>query len=190
MQTTLAHEIWPASQSSRMAQALMVIAGTALLALSAKIQVPFWPVPMTMQTFVVLLLGITYGPRLGFATGFLYLLEGALGLPVFAKGGGIAYLMGPTGGYLIGFVAAMTLMGFLANRGWDRKAYSVVGAMMIGEMVIFLPGVLASDIGPCYHNIWSKQFLDKYRFFPCGYVFCLFIYEKDYCFNQVWVFYT
>lgn len=142
MQTTLAHEIWPASQSSRMAQAVMVIAGTALLALSAKIQVPFWPVPMTMQTFVVLLLGITYGPRLGFATGFLYLLEGSLGLPVFAKGAGLAYLMGPTGGYLIGFVAAMTLMGFLANRGWDRKAYSVVGAMMIGEMIIFLPGIV------------------------------------------------
>ena len=72
---------------------------------------------MTMQTFVVLLLGIAYGPRLGFATGALYLIEGALGLPVFAKGAGIAYLMGPTGGYLFGFVLAMGVCGLLAERG-------------------------------------------------------------------------
>ena len=107
MQNTLAQEIWPLARSSRMAQALLVVAGTVLLAASAKVQVPFWPVPMTMQTFVVLLLGIAYGPRLGFITGALYLVEGAFGLPVFAKGAGMAYLMGPTGGYLFGFVAAM-----------------------------------------------------------------------------------
>ena len=95
MQNTLAQEIWPLARSSRMAQALLVVVGTVLLAASAKVQVPFWPVPMTMQTFVVLLLGIAYGPRLGFMTGALYLVEGAFGLPVFAKGAGMAYLMGP-----------------------------------------------------------------------------------------------
>jgi len=132
-----------------MAQAFMVVAGTALLALSAKVQVPFWPVPMTMQTFVVLLIGITYGPRLGLATGLLYLFEGALGLPVFAKGVGLAYLMGPTGGYLFGFVAAMAVMGLLADRGWDKTGPGVLVAMVIGEVLIFLPGVvwLAAVVG-------------------------------------------
>ncbi|HJP06270.1 MAG: hypothetical protein CL395_00060 [Acidiferrobacteraceae bacterium] len=149
MQTTLAFEIWPQSRDSRIAQVLLVVVGTALLAVSARVQVPFWPVPMTMQTFVVLVLGIAYGPRLGFATGGLYLLEGALGLPVFAKGAGFAYLIGPTGGYLFGFLAAMTLMGVLARRGWDRNVTAMLGAMLIGESLIFLMGVgwLATLIG-------------------------------------------
>lgn len=142
MQSTLVSEIWPVSRDSRIAQALLVLAGTGLLAISAKIQVPFWPVPMTMQTFVVLVLGLTYGPRLGFATGALYLLEGALGLPVFAKGAGVAYLMGPTGGYLFGFVAAMTVMGLLTTRGWSRTGLGVLAAMLVGEVLIFAPGVL------------------------------------------------
>ncbi|MBT5226290.1 MAG: biotin transporter BioY, partial [Proteobacteria bacterium] len=107
MHTTLAQEVWPLARDSRVAQAVLVVAGTLLLAVSAKVQVPFWPVPMTMQTFVVLLLGVAYGPRLGVVTGALYLVEGALGLPVFAKGAGIVYLIGPTGGYLFGFVMAM-----------------------------------------------------------------------------------
>jgi biotin transport system substrate-specific component len=142
MQTTLAQEIWPLVRDSRMAQAVLVVAGTVLLAVSAKVQVPFWPVPMTMQTFVVLLLGIAYGPRLGFVTGALYLIEGALGLPVFAKGAGMAYLMGPTGGYLFGFVLAMVVIGLLAERGWSRTRLGMLGAMFIGEILIFAPGVV------------------------------------------------
>ena len=120
MQTTLVQEVWPLARDSRSAQAILVVAGTLLLAVSAKVQVPFWPVPMTMQTFVVLLLGIAYGPRLGLVTGALYLVEGALGFPVFAKGAGVAYLIGPTGGYLFGFVLAMGVCGWLANQGWSR----------------------------------------------------------------------
>ena len=98
-----------------------------LLAISAKVQVPFWPVPMTMQTFVVLMLGIAYGSRLGASTGVLYLVEGAIGLPVFAKGAGIAYLIGPTGGYLIGFVIAMYVVGLLAEKHWDRSVIGIIG---------------------------------------------------------------
>jgi biotin transport system substrate-specific component len=142
MQTTLAQEVWPLARDSRVAQAVLVVAGTLLLALSAKVQVPFWPVPMTMQTFVVLLLGIAYGPRLGVITGALYLIEGALGLPVFAKGAGVAYLMGPTGGYLFGFVLAMGVCGRLADRGWSRTAVRMLAVMLIGEILIFAPGVL------------------------------------------------
>jgi len=142
MHTSLAQEVWPLARDSRVAQAVLVVAGTLLLALSAKVQVPFWPVPMTMQTFVVLLLGIAYGPRLGVITGALYLMEGALGLPVFAKGAGVAYLMGPTGGYLFGFVLAMGVCGRLADRGWSRTAMSMLAVMLIGEILIFAPGVL------------------------------------------------
>lgn len=142
MHTSLAQEVWPLARDSRVAQAVLVVAGTLLLALSAKVQVPFWPVPMTMQTFVVLLLGIAYGPRLGVITGALYLLEGALGLPVFAKGAGVAYLMGPTGGYLFGFVLAMGVCGRLSDRGWSRTAVRMLAVMLIGEILIFAPGVL------------------------------------------------
>lgn len=142
MQTTLVQEVWPLARDSRLAQAILVVAGTLLLAVSAKVQVPFWPVPMTMQTFVVLLLGIAYGPRLGLFTGALYLVEGALGFPVFAKGAGVAYLIGPTGGYLFGFVLAMGVCGWLANQGWSRTTARLVAVMLVGELLIFTPGVL------------------------------------------------
>ena len=94
----------------------LAILGTILLAISAKIKIPFWPVPMTMQTFVVLLLGIIYGWKLGLFTVSLYLIEGIAGLPVFAgtpeKGVGLVYFTGPTMGYLLGFLAAVFLTGF------------------------------------------------------------------------------
>jgi biotin transport system substrate-specific component len=90
--------------------------GSIFLAISAKIKIPFWPVPMTMQTFVVLLLGILYGWKLGLLTVSLYLFEGIIGLPVFAgtpeKGIGLIYFMGPTMGYLLGFLVAVFLTGF------------------------------------------------------------------------------
>ena len=121
---------------------VLAIIGSFLLTISAKVQIPFYPVPMTMQTFVVLLLGIAYGPRLGFMTGALYLVEGAFGLPVFAKGAGMAYLMGPTGGYLFGFVAAMGICGLLAQRGWSQTVLGMLGVMIVGQILIFAPGVL------------------------------------------------
>ena len=94
---------------------LIAIAGTLLLTISAKIKIPFYPVPMTMQTFVVLFLGIALGPKIGLLTLSLYLFEGIFGLPVFAgtpeKGIGLTYFMGPTGGYLVGFLAATYVAG-------------------------------------------------------------------------------
>ena len=92
---------------------LVIICGTALLAISSKIQTPFTLVPATMQTFVVLFLGMILGYKLAAATVVLYLIEGSLGLPVFAKGGGVAYLMGPTGGYLIGFILTAFFAGMI-----------------------------------------------------------------------------
>jgi biotin transport system substrate-specific component len=127
------------------------VLGSLLLAVSAKIQVPFWPVPMTMQTLAVLVLGMAYGRRLGAATVLLYIAEGAMGLPVFAGPvAGPAYLAGPTGGFLIGFVAAAYVAGWLAERGWDRSPARAFATMAVGHAVLFGFGVawLATLIGP------------------------------------------
>lgn len=122
-----------------------VIAGSLLLWASAKVQIPFYPVPMTMQTFAVLTLGMALGARLGGATVLLYLAEGAAGLPVFAgapeRGIGLAYLVGPTGGYLVGFLLAAIAVGVLAERRWDRHVLTTVAAMAIGLTIIFALGL-------------------------------------------------
>ena len=144
---TLASAVWPSEQASGMVRnVVLAIGGTALLTIAAKIQVPFYPVPMTMQTFVVLALGMAYGWRLGGATLILYLAEGAVGLPVFAgtpeKGIGLAYMLGGTGGYLVGFVLAAVLCGWLAERGWDRNVAKTAFAMLAGNVIIYVPGLL------------------------------------------------
>ena len=144
---TLAGALWPeqAATGQRLARAtLLALIGTAVMTLSARLSVPFWPVPMTMESFAVLLLGAAFGLRLGAATLALYLVEGALGLPVFAgtpmHGIGLAYMMGPTGGYLLGFVAAAALVGFFAERGADRSTSQMLGAMALGHVVLFAFG--------------------------------------------------
>jgi biotin transport system substrate-specific component len=147
---TLADAVWaPIPGSTAVRAVALALIGTALLTVSAKIQVPFWPVPMTMQTFVVLVLGMAYGWRLAGATVLLYLAQGALGLPVFAGGGGAAYLAGPTAGYLAGFLLAAVAVGWLAEHGWDRSVPRTLAAMLIGTAIIFACGLawLATLIG-------------------------------------------
>jgi biotin transport system substrate-specific component len=138
----LAHTLWPArGRIDSAAKAfLLAVAGSAVLTLSAKIQVPFYPVPMTMQSMVVLMIGAVYGSRLGAATLGLYLLQGAFGFPVFASGGGLAYMAGPTGGYLAGFLAAAFLAGVLVERGFGRTLFGLFGVMALGHVVIFACG--------------------------------------------------
>ena len=142
----------PLMRAARFAS--LAFAGTAIIAISAKIQVPFWPVPMTMQTFAIIVLAMAFGPRLGAATVGLYLLEGALGLPVFAgtpeKGIGLAYMAGPTGGYLVGFLAAAGLAGWMAERGWDRSFLKAAAVNALATGLIFACGLswLAVLIGP------------------------------------------
>ncbi len=144
--------LWPRRGASGLARGMALALGGALaLALSAKVQVPFYPVPMTLQTLVVLALGAAYGARLGAATVALYLAEGLVGLPVFAGAlAGPAYMAGPTGGYLAGFLAAAALIGLLAERGWDRSWPLLVAAMALGHAVIFAFGYawLAVLLGP------------------------------------------
>ena len=128
---------------------ILILFATLILAVSAKVQVPFWPVPMTMQTFVVFLIGMTYGWRLSFFTLFVYLVEGAVGLPVFASGGGILYLMGPTAGYLYGMLLAASIIGYLSERGFSNSYFMCFLVLIIGSVVIFALGVgyLGSIIG-------------------------------------------
>lgn len=145
--STLAEALWPRnSRAVTWRVPVLALIGVVALTISAKVQIPFYPVPMTMQTFVVLVTGIAYGTRLGVATLLLYMGAGALGLPVFAgtpeKGLGLVYMLGPTGGYLAGFVIAAALCGWLAERGWDRKLMTTAIAMLAGNVLIYLPGLL------------------------------------------------
>lgn len=127
---------------SVLAQIVLVLAGSALLAISAQIKIPLYPVPVTGQTLVVLMIGMAYGSRLGAATLLAYLVEGGMGLPVFAGGGaGWATLAGPTGGYLIGFLVAAFLLGLLAERGMGRGPVSTALAMIVGTALIYVFGV-------------------------------------------------
>jgi biotin transport system substrate-specific component len=148
---TLAAVLWPEHAASRARFAAFAVIGTLALVVSSKVEVPFQPVPMTLQTLAVMILGAAYGARLAGATIALYLVEGLIGLPVFAgDAAGPAVMAGPTGGYLIGFLAAATFIGFLAERGWARSTPRLLAAMTIGHAIIFIFGFswLATLIGP------------------------------------------
>ena len=146
----LAGRFAPKAISVPAAKAFLVLVGSMLLAVSAQFKIPIYPVPVTGQTLVVLLIGMTYGSRLGGLTVATYLFQGAVGLPVFAGGAaGIGTLFGMTGGYLFGFAAAAVVMGLFAERGMGRSVISTVIAMVIGNLVIYMFGAswLASFIG-------------------------------------------
>ncbi len=142
----LAEVVLPSEGRALMIKRLaLVVLGVAALAIAAKIRVPFWPVPVTMQTFAVLTIGAAYGLRLGVATVVAYLAIGALGFDVFTQSSatenGLAYMMGPTGGYLVGFALAAGLLGWLARRGWDRSTGWMAGALLLGNLVIYATGL-------------------------------------------------
>lgn len=150
---SFADALWPAHEGNRVLRGVVLaLLGSGLLTLSAKLQIPFYPVPMTMQTLVALLLGMALGPRLGAATVLLYLAEGAAGLPVFAgtpaKGLGLAYMLGPTGGYLAGFALAAGLAGWVVEK--RRDVPGLAAAAVLGVGAIYLPGWLwlSTLVGP------------------------------------------
>lgn len=124
-------------------QVMITISAAALIALAAKIQVPFWPVPMTLHTLAVFLIAALLGPRVGLAAMAAYLSAGLAGLPVFSgspeRGVGLAYMMGPTGGYLLGYLASAWLVGRLAQ---GRGPLAVAGAMLAGLAVVYAAGLL------------------------------------------------
>lgn len=145
IQPTLIDTLW-AKDNALARNIFLAIAGSIALWVSAKIQIPFYPVPVSMQTFVILMIGMAFGWRLAGATVALYLAEGLLGLPVFAgtpeKGIGLAYMVGPTGGYLLGFLLAAVAVGWLAERGLDRNVFTTGLAMLLGNALIYVPGLI------------------------------------------------
>ena len=122
----------------------LIIVGSLLIGLCAqvKIRLPFSPVPVTLQTFAVLIIGALLGSRRGGLCVLAYITEGAAGLPVFAAGAGLTVLSGPTGGYLVGFIAAACITGLLAEKGWDRQVATTVLAMLLGNASIYVFGLL------------------------------------------------
>ena len=147
------------SPAERIAQGVVfALSGSLLLVLSAKVQVPFYPVPLTLQTLVVLLLGATLGARLAAAAVALYLIQGLAGLPVFAGAvAGPAYMAGPTGGFLVGFLAAAALTGFVADRRWDRSWIRLLASLSLGHAVVFAFGFL-----------WLAQLIGVQKAFAAG----------------------
>ena len=129
--------------------AFLAVLGTVLLWASAKVSVPFIPVPMTLQTVAVLAIAGAYGLRLGMATILLYMAEGAFGLPVFASGAGLAYMTGPTGGFLAGFVVQTAIVGWAVDRGMGKNLIALFAVMLVSEVIMFAMGYswLASIIG-------------------------------------------
>ena len=146
----------------RIKQAVLVVAGILLLAAMAKIKLPVPPSPVAvnMGTFAVLTIGAAYGPRLGLVTIMGYMIIGALGFDVFQSSttelSGIEYMMGGTGGYLLGYVMATVLLGVLARRGWDRSVLWMALAMLAGNLILYVPGLLW--LGQVYG--WDKPILE------------------------------
>lgn len=145
----------PSKGAARLtAQILLAIAGTLLLTLSAKTKVVLGPVDLSLQTLAILLIAASFGARLAVATLLLYMLQGAAGMPVFQgtpeKGVGLMYMMGPTGGYLAGFVAMAAIAGWAADRGWGRNPFKMFGGMLVAEVVMLSMGFawLAVLMGP------------------------------------------
>ena len=133
---------WPASWvGRRWFPVALVGVGVFLLTLSAKYKIPIGGVPFTLQTLVVILLPMLYGFRLGLSTVLSYLALGALGAPVFAGGGGLAYLVGPTGGYLFGFVVAAAFCGWAAQCRWSASPVLTFLILLVGDAVVFACGV-------------------------------------------------
>jgi biotin transport system substrate-specific component len=143
---TLAGRLWPASSENWTRAILLAVLGSVLVAIAAQVSVPMLPVPMTLQTLAVLAVGAAYGARLGAITLALYALEGAVGLPVFANfQAGLFLPTGEiiaTGGYIIGFILAASLVGHLVEKGWGGNVFKLCGAMLLGAAIIYVPGLI------------------------------------------------
>jgi biotin transport system substrate-specific component len=137
------------SSSGVLRALVQVIGGSLVMALAAHVAVPFWPVPLTLQTLAMLGLGAALGPAVGGAAILAWILDGLAGLPVFAAGAGPAVLLGPTGGYVVGFLPAVMLAGLAARRGWLARPITAVLAFVAADAVVFAFGVgwLATLVG-------------------------------------------
>jgi biotin transport system substrate-specific component len=162
---TLVDVLLPRQQRSWLFDVALIRLFSAFVGLTAQVEIPLLPVPLTLQTLGVLFTGAVLGGRRGALALLLYVAEGAVGLPVFASGAsGAAYMLGPTGGYLIGFVFAAGVVGLLAERGWDRRLVWTMLAMAVGNLVIYAFGVawLALVLG----DLWNALIQGMLIFIP------------------------
>jgi biotin transport system substrate-specific component len=135
---------------SSIARRFAVVAlGSLVIAASARVNLPMYPVPMSMQSLAIIVLAALSGFRLSGEIIGAYLVQGLIGLPVFATGAGLAYAMGPTGGYLVGYLLGALAIGWLADRGWNNNIFKLTASLTLGHVLIFIPGVawLATLIG-------------------------------------------
>jgi biotin transport system substrate-specific component len=148
MQTNVQSALAPTLLSTRgsrtLQEVVLVLAGTAILYISGKISVPFYPVPMTLQTLAVMAIAAAYGMRLGTLTVLAYLAEGAAGIPVFTATppaiAGLPYFLGPTGGFLAGFVVLALIVGYAADRGWGKSFARLFAVILAADVVLFAMG--------------------------------------------------
>jgi len=136
----------PNEHFSQLTNFVTVVLSSLLLILSAKIKVDLYPVPMTLQPLAVLMIAMLCGRNISVAAVSLYLFQGMVGIPVFAYGGGLPYLLGPTGGFLFGFLFASMIIGELADRGWGKQNFKSVFAMLIGLIIIYAFGIFQLSI--------------------------------------------
>lgn len=148
IKNSLVEEVFFKTDSFLMFRRLtLVVLGIFILTLFSKMKIPIWPspVPINLATLSVLTIGLTYGPKLGLTTIFCYLIIGTLGFDIFAnssaKVNGMEYMLGSTGGYLFGYLLATIALGFLARAGWDRNVFKIVLALIIGSVLIYIPGI-------------------------------------------------
>ena len=137
---------------------VLVLSFAALTGICAKLKIEIGPVPITMQTFAVLLSGAILGSIRGAVSQFVYLIFGLAGIPWFSRGDGLSYLFSPTFGYLLGFIFASFFVGFLCERGFDRKIEKSILAMIIGNIVLYLPGL-----------VWLARFVGFERVLVIGF---------------------
>lgn len=138
--TVLGYLVPQSASTSIGAKIATVLLGTAVLAVSAKISVPVLPVPVTLQTLAIAVLAATVGARLALATLALYLVEGLAGLPVFATGGGLDYVLRPSFGFLVGYLPMAFVIGMAADRGWSKNVFKLFGAMVVADAIAFAFG--------------------------------------------------
>lgn len=156
--STLANRVWPVATSSNLVRNIVLaVAGSLFVAAAAQVTIPMWPVPMTLQTLAVLLVGGAYGARLGAATLGLYALEGAVGLPFFAGAkSGIAdakldyFLPASSMGYVVGFILAAWLVGKLIESGWGNSLLKSMLATLVGAVALYVPGLI-------WLGIWAAK---------------------------------
>ena len=171
--------LWPNNKTQNYLRNIsIIIFGTILLAISAHVKIPIPPVPVTLQTLVVLVFAMTVGRNIAFITFFFYLFQGSIGLPVFANPpfSGPYYLIGSSGGYLFGMLLASYVVGYLAEKNYDKNYFNSLLAIFIGTLIIFIPGLIW--LGFWFDNFHPKaENIDMFAGYKLAFVHGLFAFK-------------